>query len=113
MTGFLLVGGCKTPHHISRNKRFIPVSQFRFEGVKTHHAADGITAKYYRAGAKTHFAGLQSKWINVDDILQVPAPENGIVHPHPIDTQHHPVGGESPDHRTSSTQLALLHKDVA
>ena len=55
--------------------------------MKIHHAANGITTIYQRARPEYHFGCFCTQWIDTDDILQVTAPVNGIVHANTIDHQ--------------------------
>ncbi|MEZ5198497.1 MAG: hypothetical protein R2764_19560 [Bacteroidales bacterium] len=62
------------------------------QGSKTHYPSDSIASINNGTGAKKHFSSLNCKRINRNNILQVSASKNGIVHPDSIHCYQNPVG---------------------
>jgi hypothetical protein len=81
-------------------------------GFKGHHPAHRIAAIAHRARSEQHLGALYRQGIDGEDVLQVPAPENGVVHPHPVYDDQDAVGGKAADHGTAPAQLAFLDEHL-
>ena len=81
--------------------------------MKIHHPTNGVAAIDNGAGTKYYFSFLKRLGIDTNDVLQISASVNGIIHSNAIDHHQHPVSSEAAYHRTSTTELAFLYKHSA
>ena len=113
VAGALEVGGGVAGHRVAADQQLTRIGQLGAERVEVHHAADRVAAVDHRAGAVDHLPALEREGIQVDDVLQVAAAEDGVVHAHAIGDDQHAVGREAADHRAAAAELALLNVDLA
>src|SRR5690606_3834961 len=112
MGGFFVIGSRISRKNISGNS-FLLIGKNRFQGIKIHNPANSVASIDNRPRTQDNLGLIYSKGINGNNILDITASKNCIIHTYPIYGNEQPVGRKSPNHRTSASQLAFLYKDLS